>query len=69
MSLNNVEIEKYEIAINALKAISNPLEHIKSKMKEGESLNGLYIIKVLDNPSYYQDIASNALRQLKIEHE
>jgi hypothetical protein len=69
MKLNKVDAEKYEIAVNALKAISDPISHIKSKMNEGESLNGLYVIKILDNPSYYQEIANNALRELKIEHK
>lgn len=64
-----INIKQYEIAIKALEAISDPITHLKAKLNEGETLSGLYIIKLLDRPDFYQNIAEKALEEINKNNE
>jgi len=55
----------YKVAIAALEAIVNPIGHMKSKLDEGETLNGMFVMMVLGKAHYYQDIAKEALSKIE----
>lgn len=55
---------KYQIAIDALKQIANPIGHLKANLKEGEVLNGQQAILLSENPNYLKGIAEQALDKL-----
>jgi hypothetical protein len=48
----------YETALNN---ICNPLEYLKSNLKDGETLNGMMTILILDKGEFYKNIAKEAL--------
>lgn len=64
---SKIESEQCKIAIQALKDIIDPVSLLKSKLKEGETLNGMYVIKLLDDPSFYQRIALKALKEINLK--
>lgn len=59
------EKEDLKTAITALENISDPIGYMKKSLKEGESLDGMYAIKISERPQFYQDIARNALEIIK----
>lgn len=64
---SKVEAEQYKIAIQALKDIIDPVSFLKSKLKEGETLNGMYLIRLLDDPTFYQKLAIEALKKINLK--
>jgi len=56
--------EKLKIAIASLEAIKNPIKYIKSNLKDGEQLNGVMTIQLLEKPEFYKNIATEALKQI-----
>ena len=50
-----------QIAIKALENIINPIGYMKSKLEEGDTLNGGYAIMMTEKPQFYQNIAEEAL--------
>jgi hypothetical protein len=62
-----ITASKYQLAISALEAIVNPIDHMKAQLKKDEWLNGLYTIKVAERPEFYQDIARRALSEIAAE--
>jgi hypothetical protein len=55
---------KYQLAIDALEAIIDPIGYMKSQLKEDEQLNGMGAIMIADKPQFYQEIARKALSQI-----
>ena len=52
------------LAISALKAIVDPIGHMKKQLKEDERLDGMYAIRIAERPEFYQDIAKKALEEI-----
>lgn len=50
-----------EIYEKALINICNPLDYLKSELKEGENLNGDQTLRILDSVQFYKTIAFSAL--------
>ena len=44
-----------------LKEIIDPIHFMSEKLADGEKLNGLYAIKLADNPEYLREIAKRGL--------
>ena len=46
----------------ALNEIIDPIKFIKDNLKDGERLNGMYMLELSNSPSYLKGIALHALR-------
>lgn len=55
---------RYQLAISALEAIVDPIEHMRKHLKEEEKLDGMYAIRIAERPEFYQDIAKKALEEI-----
>lgn len=56
--------EKLEIALKALEAITQPVKYLESQLEEGEKLNGMAVVMILDKPTFYQELAEKALKEI-----
>ncbi len=57
-------MNKYKIAVQALRDITNPLEKIKREMDENYILDGPGCVAYLNSIHTYKGIAQDALRKL-----
>lgn len=64
---STLELSKLEIAISALEAIAEPVSYLKSKLEEGDNLNGMAVIMITEKPTFYQEIAKKALEDIKVK--
>jgi hypothetical protein len=55
--------EKLAAAVKALEEIVDPISFIRSRMKEGEQLNGTIAVYFSESPVYLKDIAKKALKE------
>ena len=55
---------RYQLAISALEAIVDPIGHMRKQLKEDERLDGMYAIRIVERPEFYQDIAKKALEEI-----
>lgn len=55
---------KYALAISALEVIVDPMRHIRGQIKEGEILNPMWAILLMEKPQFYQGIAGDALKKI-----
>jgi hypothetical protein len=54
-----------EILINGLNNIIDPVTYLKSKLEEGEKLNGMMIVYYLGKPEFYKEIAQETLKEIQ----
>lgn len=59
---------KLDLAISGLKAIEDPIAYFKNKLKEGETLNGMGVIRMLEKTNFYENIAKDALFKIGKSH-
>ena len=57
-------MEKYEIAVQALRDIVDPIGAARRALKEDERLNGQYAYLMSNDANYLKSIAEKALNEL-----
>ena len=68
LDVNTSDIDKRigSIAIEALENIANPINYLQEEAKkEGASLNGYMAGQLIEDASFYTDVAEKALRLIK----
>ena len=59
-----VKASKYNRAVDALRAICDPIGYMRSMLGKDEQLDGMYAIRISESVSFYQEIAKKALSDL-----
>lgn len=61
--------DKLRIMEQALRDIVNPIEAMKRDIEDGYELNGLLAYELSNDPNYLKDVASKALREIKLTNK
>ena len=61
--------QKLEIAIQALRYVTNPIKKFKDELQEGEMLDGMWCVRLADSPQTYKGIAQKALDKIEYGEE